>query len=74
LAFEVDAVDGVKRVDLIGEGKVVATQSPAGAPREAHVVFSASTLHASWFSLVMEDGQGRRAYTDPVWIDVSANH
>lgn len=74
LAFEVDAVDGVKRVDLIGEGKVVATQSPAGAPREAHVVFSASTLHASWFSLVMEDGQGRQAYTDPVWIDVSANH
>ena len=72
LAFDLAAVDGVKRVDLIGEGKVVASQSPADAPREVHVVFSSSTAHSTWYSLVVEDGRGRRAYTDPIWIDMSA--
>jgi hypothetical protein len=68
-----EAVDGVKRVDLIGEGKVVASQSPADAPRGAHVIFPAITAHATWYSLVVEDGRGRRAYTDPIWIDTPAS-
>jgi hypothetical protein len=72
LAFDLEAVDGVKRVDLIGEGKVVAGQSFAAAPLAAHVIFPASTTHATWYSLVVEDGRGRRAYTDPIWMDMAA--
>ena len=73
LTFDLDAVDGVKRVDLISEGKVVASQSPADTPREVHVIFPASTTHATWYSLVVEDERGRRAYTDPIWIDTSVS-
>jgi hypothetical protein len=71
LTFDLDAVDGVKRVDLIGEGKVLASQFPDAAPREAHVVFPSNTAHSTWYSLVVEDGRGRRAYTDPIWIDTA---
>lgn len=72
VAFDLEAVDGVKRVDLIREGKILASQSPVDASRQAHVVFPSSTSHSTWYSLVVEDGRGRKAYTDPIWVDVVA--
>jgi hypothetical protein len=33
-------------------------------------VATVSTLHATWYSLVVEDALGLKAYTDPIWVDV----
>ena len=31
--------------------------------------FSLKSEHQTWFSLVVEDREGRKAYTNPIWID-----
>ena len=54
---------------MIGAGSVVATQTFAGAPRESTLEFPVTAGQASWYSLEVEDQAGRKAYTNPIWID-----
>jgi hypothetical protein len=58
-------------VQLIGAGLVLADRSFAG-PQETHVDFPVSTQHSTWYALIVEDTRGRKAYTDPIWIDAVA--
>jgi hypothetical protein len=36
------------------------------------VDFPLSTQHSTWYSLIVADTRGRKAYTDPIWIDAVA--
>jgi hypothetical protein len=54
-------------VELVADGRVVATRTPADMPRELRVEFDGLPA-AKWFALVVEDGAGRKAYTNPVWV------
>lgn len=72
LPFRFASVDGLKQANLIGGGQVVATQSFTGFPQEASVAFPLSTTQSTWYSLEVEDAAGRKAYTNPIWIDVVA--
>jgi len=68
LDFDLKSVDGVKSVRLICAGVVLENRSFAG-PQETHVEFPLSTQLSTWYSLIVEDTRGRKAYTDPIWID-----
>ena len=69
--FDLKSVDGVRSVQLISAGVVVADKSFAG-PQETHVDFPLSTQNSTWYSLIVADMRGRKAYTDPIWIDAVA--
>jgi hypothetical protein len=69
LGFDLKSVDGLKQAELIGGGVVLKTETFPNAPREVHVDFPLSTQRATWFALIVEDNQGRKAYTDPIWVD-----
>jgi hypothetical protein len=69
LGFDLKSVAGVKNARLIGAGVELATKTFAQSPREVHVDFPLMTHHSSWYALVVEDGAGRKAYTDPIWVD-----
>jgi hypothetical protein len=48
---------------------VLKTESFHAAPQQTHVDFLLTTQSRTWYSLIVEDGQGHKAYTDPIWVD-----
>ncbi len=73
LGFDLKSVDGLKQAQLIGGGLVLKTESFSGMPHEVHVDFPLATVRAAWYALIVEDAQGHKAYTDPVWVDAVAS-
>ena len=68
LGFEVGSVAGLKKVQLIADGSVRETRSLTGAPLQARLDFSLSANGPGWYSLIVVDQAGRKAYTDPIWV------
>jgi hypothetical protein len=68
LAFDLKSVAGIKRVELIGSGATLSTQSYDAAPQQVHVTFPLSTSGPGWYSLTVEDTRGHKAYTNPIWV------
>ncbi len=73
LGFDLQSVAGLKQAELIGGGSVLKTRTFSGTPHEVHVDFPLATPHAAWYALIVEDSQGHKAYTDPVWVDAVAS-
>lgn len=69
LGFDLQSVAGLGKAELIGGGTVAGTQAFPSSPQQAHVDFKLTVGEAGWYALSVEDSQGRKAYTDPVWID-----
>jgi hypothetical protein len=69
LGFDLKSVAGLKQAELIGGGMVLKTETFANAPHEVHVDFPLTTRSATWYALIVGDSQGRKAYTDPIWVD-----
>ena len=67
LAFRLGSVVGLKQARLIADGEVLQTRDFPQRPRHAHAEFVLHEGHR-WAALVVEDQQGRKAYTDPYWI------
>ena len=38
----------------------------------SHVDFTQATDQATWYALVIEDGAGYKAFTDPIWVEPAA--
>jgi hypothetical protein len=70
LGFDLKSVAGLKQVELIESGKVLKTQPFDAAPQQVRVDFPLTAQRSTWYSLVVEDDQGHKAYTDPIWVDV----
>jgi hypothetical protein len=70
LAFALNSVAGLKHAALTGKGNVVATRTFNGSPREASVEFPLTAGGDAWYALEVEDTASRRAYSNPIWIDV----
>jgi hypothetical protein len=69
LAFDLAAVAGLKQAQLLSGGTTQSTRSFTAAPRETHVDFVVQPPpHNSWYALSVEDQRGRKAYTNPVWV------
>jgi hypothetical protein len=69
LGFDLKSVAGVKQAELIGAGAVLKTESFHTAPQQIHVDFPLTTQSRTWYSLIVEDSHGHKAYTDPIWVD-----
>lgn len=69
LGFDLQSVAGLAEAELIGGGTVAGIQTFPSSPQQAHVDFKLTVGKPLWYALSVEDGQGRKAYTDPVWID-----
>jgi hypothetical protein len=70
LAFDLRSISGLKQASLVGAGAVVATRSFQGSPRETRVEFPLTADSDAWYALQVEDTAGRKAYSNPIWIDV----
>jgi hypothetical protein len=70
LGFDLEAVAGLQQVQLIRGGAVLQTRTFDGAPRQSRAEFPLTTSRSTWYSLIVEDSAGHKAYTDPIWIDV----
>jgi len=69
LGFELGSVAGLRRAELVGGGQVVQTRDfPPGSMR-VQVLFEVPAPVARWYQLIVEDNQGGKAYTDPIWIE-----
>ncbi len=73
LGFDLKSVDGLTHAQLISGGRVLKTESFSGMPHEVHVDFPLATERAAWYALTVEDAQGHKAYTDPIWVDAVAS-
>jgi hypothetical protein len=69
LGFDLKSVAGIKHTELISGGVALKSETFANAPQQVHVDFPLTTRHAAWYALTVEDNQGRKAYTDPIWVD-----
>ncbi len=69
LAFELESVAGLKQVQLIRQGVVAGTRAFADAPQTGRVEFPLKAEGPGWCSLIVEDRNGHKAYTDPIWVD-----
>lgn len=70
LSFDLESVTGLKQADLVWQGEIIQSQSFLGTPRTRHVEFALSGAGPSWYQLIVEDALGRKAYADPIWVDV----
>ena len=66
-SFMAVAVDGLKDVQVISEGKVVASQTLVGRTR-AQLSFQFPVTESTWYSLIVTDKDGDRAITNPIWV------
>jgi len=71
LAYSVQAVSGLRSVQLIERGSVIKTISFDGIDKPAQVDFPVSPGADTWYSLVIQDMHGKFAYTNPVWVMVT---
>ena len=71
LKYSVQAVTGLKSVSLIERGVVIDSRQMTGGDEEVQVDFSVNPDADTWFSLVVEDIDGKIAYTNPVWVSVT---
>jgi Carboxypeptidase regulatory-like domain len=69
LAFGLQSATGLKQARLIGAGTVAYTQTFSDGPRAARVEFRPTATGHTWYSLEVEDVAGRKAYSNPIWID-----
>ena len=72
LGFTLKSVDGVKQAQLIRGGTVLRTENFPDSPRVTHIDFPLTTSQAAWYSLVVVDREGRKAYTNPIWVGVAS--
>lgn len=68
LQFEVMSVNGLKEVTLIGNGERMDVKDLKSRGTSAEVLFDVAPTEAGWYSIVVEDGAGEKAYSNPIWV------
>jgi len=71
LGYSIQAVSGLKSVQLIERGNVIDEQEMSGEADPVQVDFAVNPDADTWYSLVVEDSSGKIAYTNPVWVVVT---
>jgi hypothetical protein len=69
LGFDLAAVPGVHQAQLVSGGAILSTRAFPDAPRTTHVDFTVQPHGAAWYALIVEDQSGRKAYTNPIWVE-----
>ena len=71
LRYFVQAVSGLQSVMLIERGREIDGQEFDGSADLVPLQFSVSPEMDTWYSLIIEDENGKSAYTNPVWVTVT---
>lgn len=71
LRYSVQAVSGLRLVQLIERGSAIEVLALVGESEPVQVDFSVRPDADTWYSLVVEDMNGKFAYTNPVWVIVA---
>jgi hypothetical protein len=66
ISLRLRAVDGLKSVTVLRNGKVATTRDFTGATT-AVVSFKLRNTAKAWYSFIVEDLDGSRAVTNPIW-------
>jgi hypothetical protein len=51
-------------------GTVFQSRAFHAATQQAHIDFQPAIARSGWYALIVEDQDGHKAYTDPIWVDV----
>lgn len=70
LGFQLKSITGLKQITLVGGGNVIESRPFNGAPQEARVDFPLTAERRTWYAIEVVDQAGRKAYSNPIWIDV----
>ena len=70
LGYTVQAVSGLRSVQLVSEGKIVAESEFAGENKPVRAAFEVGPTANTWYSLVVTDRNGRAAYSNPIWVTI----
>lgn len=72
LSFDLTAANGLVKATLVGPDGEIEARSFEGGPAEATAEFLVTPEVRSegqdWVALSVEDGEGKIAYSDPIWI------
>ena len=66
-SLRVNAVDGLKSVTALKQGEAVQTRTFKEGTTTAVAHFNLKTTAKTWFSFIIEDQDGHRAVTNPIW-------
>jgi len=72
LGFRLRSVNGLKQATLVSGGRVIANRALDDRLQEANVDFALTADRSTWYAIEVEDKAGRKAYSNPIWIDVIA--
>lgn len=70
LAVDVQAVNGIKKVDLYVNGKIVETKTYTKMNEAVRLSHTLTPDQDSWYCIVAQDDKGKYAVSNPVWVDV----
>jgi predicted metal-dependent phosphoesterase TrpH len=73
LSFDIQAVDGLKSVRLIERGNSISLQKFDHSITLTPVNFTIKPTQDTWYSLVVEDSMGKKAFSNPVWVKTQTN-
>ena len=71
LKYKVQAVSGLKAATLIERGQMIDAVSLSNSAELVSVDFRVNPVADTWYQLIVEDINGRFAYTNPVWVKVA---
>ncbi len=74
LAFSFESLAGISSVELVSAGNSVERKSFDHAPLRTRVDFALRAERPGWYALVVEDAQGRKAYSNPIWVELARKH
>ena len=70
VAFTAIAANGLREAQLISNGELIDTMTYDGEESLVQRQFEVSPEESAWFSLLIEDQNGKLAYTNPIWVTV----
>jgi len=71
LATEIQAVNGLTRIDVYSEGKIIASKEFGNTKDAVSYTLEVSPTKNTWYSFVAVDGKAHYAVTNPVWVNVT---
>ncbi len=72
LGYDLVAVHGLKEVQLINNAEIAESLELEKSEKKRQVRFTVRPEQDGWYSLVVADARGNRAFTNPVWIKTTS--
>lgn len=70
LNTELQSVNGLARIDVYSEGKIISSESFGDTTEAVNYRLEVKPVKNTWYSFVAMDTKGHYAVTNPVWVNV----